>query len=183
MSSRKQKCFFFDRDGIVNRAPGPGYVESWAAFHLLPEFPVVLKKITDAGYAGVVITNQRCVARGIITEEVLLDMHRRLRALLREEYGLELLDIYYCPHERDTCECRKPKPGMIMRAAEEHNLDLAGSWVVGDQQTDVETGKRAGCRTIYVTDAPCRDDADITVPGMKELVSAIDSLLASQSSE
>jgi len=181
MTDSKQKCFFFDRDGIVNRAPGPGYVESWEEFHLLPEFPVILKKVTDAGYAAAIITNQRCVARGIITESTLIDMHGRLTKILREEYGLELIGIYYCPHERDSCECRKPKPGMLMRAAKEHNIDLSASWVVGDQQTDIETGKQAGCKTIYVTDDPWRDDADLTVASMKELVSAIDNVLASQS--
>lgn len=182
MSSRKQKCFFFDRDGIVNRSPGAGYVESWEEFHLFPEFPVVLKKVIDAGYAGVIITNQSCVAKGIITESVLLDMHARLRKMLRDEHGIDVLDVYYCPHNSDTCDCRKPKPGMILKAAAEHNLDLAGSWVVGDQHRDIETGKRAGCRTIYVTDDPQRNDADITVAGMKELVSIMDNLLASHSS-
>lgn len=182
MTEQKRKCFFFDRDGIVNRAPGPGYVESWEDFYLQPEFPVVLKKVTDAGYAAAIITNQRCVARGIITEEVLLDMHRRLMEMLKQEHGLELLDIYYCPHERDTCDCRKPQPGMLIRAASEYNIDLHESWVVGDQQTDIETGKRAGCRTIYVTDDPQCNDADLTVASMKELVSAVDTVLASQSS-
>ncbi len=181
MKSPRLKCFFFDRDGIVNRAPGPGYVERWEDFHLLPEFVEVLRKVINAGYAAAVITNQRCVARGIITEEALMDMHRRLLDILQTEYGLDLLDIYYCPHERETCDCRKPQPGMILRAAKEHCIDLGESWMVGDQHTDIETGKRAGCRTIYVTADPARDDADVTVADMKELVSQIDTVLASQS--
>ncbi len=181
MTNSQLKCFFFDRDGVVNRAPGPGYVERWEDFHLLPEFVEVLRKVTRAGYSAAVITNQRCVARGIITEEVLMDMHHRLLDTLQTEHGLDLLDIYYCPHERDSCDCRKPQPGMIRRAAREHSIDLGRSWMVGDQKTDIETGKRAGCRTIYVTANPERDDADVTVASMKELVSAIDTVLASHS--
>ena len=179
MSAAKIKCFFFDRDGIVNQSPGPGYVESWDDFHVMPEFPAILQKITDAGYAAAIITNQRCVARGIVDEETLTDMHNRLVALLHDDYGLSLLDVYCCPHERDSCECRKPKPGMILTAAEEHDIDLSASWMVGDRETDIETGKRAGCRTIYVTDDPLREDADITVASMKELVSTIDTVLVS----
>lgn len=182
MSGKPIKCFFFDRDGIVNRAPGPGYVESWAEFHLLPEFAEVLRKVTDAGYSSVIITNQRAVARGIISEDELKDMHQRLKQQLKDEHGLSLLEICYCPHERNSCDCRKPKPGMILTAAKKHNIDLSRSWMVGDQKTDVETGKAAGCRTIYVSDSPLRDDADVTVASMKELVSAIDSVLVSASS-
>jgi D-glycero-D-manno-heptose 1,7-bisphosphate phosphatase len=181
MKTAERKCFFFDRDGIVNQAPGPGYVERWEDFHILPEFVTVLSKVIEAGYSAAIVTNQRCVARGIITEAALQDMHKRLIDILRQEHGLDLLDIYYCPHERDTCDCRKPQPGMLIRAAEDHCIDLSKSWFIGDQQTDVETGKRAGCRTIYVTDDPLRDDADITVSDMKELVSIIDTVLASQS--
>ena len=183
MSKDKIKCIFFDRDGIVNQAPGPGYVESWDDFHVLPEFATILKKVTDAGYAAVIITNQRCVARGILSEDTLIDMHNKLIDLLRDDYGLSLLDIYYCPHDRDSCDCRKPQPGMILSAAEKHDIDLSASWMIGDKETDIETGKRAGCRTIYVTNDPCRDDADITVANMKELVSAIDPVLASPSSQ
>ena len=183
MTGKKLKCFFFDRDGVVNKAPGPGYVESWNDFHLMPDFATVLRKIIEAGYAAIIITNQRCVARGIVAEETLIDMHNRMRDLLKSKYGLELLDIRYCPHEKDSCDCRKPQPGMILNAAEQHNIDLSQSWMVGDQQTDIETGKRAGCRTIYVTTDPCRDDADVTVPSMKELVTVIDTVLASASSE
>jgi len=183
MTDNKIKCFFFDRDGIVNRAPGPGYVESWADFHINPEFPEILKKVTDAGYAAVIITNQRCVARRIVSENALNEMHRNLQDVLKNDYDLKLLDIYCCKHEVDSCDCRKPKPGMILTAAKKYGIDLSQSWMVGDQKTDVETGKRAGCRTIYVTDDPWRDDSDITVASMKELVSVIDSVLASASSD
>jgi D-glycero-D-manno-heptose 1,7-bisphosphate phosphatase len=177
MTDTQRKCIFFDRDGIVNQAPGPGYIESWDDFHVLPEFTEVLRKVTAAGFCAVIITNQRCVARGIVSENTLLDMHDKMRELLRNDHGLELLDIFYCPHEEDTCDCRKPQPGMILAAAQKHNIDLSQSWMIGDQPTDVETGKRAGCSTVYVSNEPQRDDSDITVSSMKELVGAIDTVL------
>lgn len=171
------KCFFFDRDGIVNAAPGPGYVERWEDFHILPEFVTSLRKVTEAGFVAIIITNQRCVARGIISESTLIDMHRRLQDELTQKYNLSLLDIVYCPHPRDSCDCRKPKPGMLLTSAEKYNIDLKSSWMVGDQAGDIEAGKRAGCKTIYVSSQPQRDDADLVVANMKELVSALDIVL------
>ena len=140
---------FFDRDGIVNRSPGPGYVERWEDFHLLPEFAEVLRIATGLGFAAVVVSNQRGVARGRMSAATVDDMHRRLREQLRSQGG-ELLDILYCPHEQGTCDCRKPQPGMLLRAASQYGLDLARSWMVGDAESDVEAGRRAGCRTIRV---------------------------------
>lgn len=179
MPDAPRKCFFFDRDGIVNEPPGPGYVTSWDEFRLLPEFPVLLRKVTDAGFSAVIITNQRGVARGLMSEDTLKEIHDRLLEELQRSFSLSILDIFYCPHERDTCSCRKPQPGMILAAAGKHNIDIASSWMVGDQASDIETGKRAGCRTIYVSASPARNDADITVTSMKELVSIIDNVLAS----
>lgn len=174
------KCFFFDRDGIVNAAPGPGYVERWEDFHILPEFVQALEKVTKAGYAAIVVTNQRCVARGIISEAALVDMHNRLKDELKQKYNLELLDIVYCPHPKDSCDCRKPQPGMLLKSAEKYNINLKASWMVGDQKSDIEAGKRAGCRTIYVSSHPERDDSDMVVADMKELVSALDIVLGSR---
>ena len=150
------KCVFFDRDGIVNKSPGPGYVERWEDFHLLPEFVDALRLVLDKGCKAVVITNQRGVARGMMSIETLDEMHSNLVALLRDKYGLELLDILVCPHERDSCDCRKPKPGMLLEAAEKHGIDLSVSWMIGDHETDVEAGRSAGCRTVRV----CPDAED-----------------------
>ena len=145
-----KRCVFFDRDGIVNRSPGPGYVERWNDFFLFPEFIDVLRLVDAAAYVAVVVTNQRGVARGLMTRETVEDIHRRLQDLLREQSGLTLLDILYCPHEEGECDCRKPRPGMLIEAARRHGIDLAASWMVGDSEHDVEAGKRAGCRTIRV---------------------------------
>ena len=149
---------FFDRDGIVNLSPGAGYVERWEDFHLQPEFVEVLRLVTRLGFAAVVVSNQRGVARGRMSAATVDDMHRRLREQLRAQGG-DVLDVLYCPHERDTCDCRKPQPGMLLRASAQYGLDLARSWMVGDAESDVEAGRRAGCRTIRVGgDGPTRAD-------------------------
>jgi len=167
------KCVFFDRDGIVNRSPGPGYVERWEDFHLLPEFVAILKIVRRLGFHAVIVTNQRGVALGKMTAETVEDIHARLRALLRHEHGLELLDILYCPHDRDACECRKPKPGMLLEAARRHRLHLASSWMVGDSASDVEAGRSAGCRTIRVGDGTGGAESDVRVKDMAALKSSI----------
>lgn len=168
------KAFFFDRDGVVNQVPQEGkrYIETWEEFHLMPGFVDVMRQVSDAGYVSVVITNQRGVGRGIVPQEELDRIHGNLKRELEEVHGLTLTDIYYCPHAEDGCACRKPAPGMILEAAETHNLDLSGSWMVGDQPKDIEAGRAAGCRTIYVGE---REDveADVCVASMRELDSLI----------
>lgn len=165
-----KKCIFFDRDGIVNQSPGPGYVERWADFHLLPEFVEILRLVTELGYVAVVITNQQGVGRNIMSSATLDDMHQRLRAQLKEQAGLELLDIFTCTHLHEAdCPCRKPKPGMILEAARKHSLDLTRSWMIGDSPKDVEAGRAAGCRTILVNPAATPDLADFTFNSMADL--------------
>ncbi|MEI7881430.1 MAG: HAD-IIIA family hydrolase, partial [bacterium] len=165
-----KKCIFFDRDGIVNQSPGPGYVERWEDFHILPEFVDILRIVTELGYAAVIITNQRGVARGIMTLATLEDIHQRLRATLKEQHGLELLDIFTCTHAREAdCDCRKPKPGMLFEAARKHSLDLKNSWMIGDSPKDAEAGRAAGCHTILVNPSVTPELADLTFDSMAEL--------------
>jgi D-glycero-D-manno-heptose 1,7-bisphosphate phosphatase len=172
------KCVFFDRDGIVNESPGPGYVERWQDFHLLPEFVEALRITTRLGYGAVIITNQRGVARGIMTAETVAEIHQRLQDTLKELYGLSLLDIRVCPHDRDACECRKPKPGMLLDAAERHGIDLTQSWMVGDSPSDAEAGRAAGCRTILVGPKGAPGLADYYFTGMADLCLALEGLLS-----
>ncbi len=170
-----KKCFFFDRDGIVNESPGPEkYVERWEDFHLMPGFVKVLRRVTALGYASVVVTNQRCVALGRLTPGDLERMHDQLRALLRDRHGLALTDILYCPHDRGVCDCRKPKPGLLLEAARRHAFDLPASWMVGDSATDVEAGQAAGCRTIWVGEKRLAGSATVSVDSLE----ALDSLIA-----
>jgi len=170
-------CVFFDRDGIVNKSPGPGYVERWEDFHLVPYFVDALRVATERGYAALIVTNQRGVALGLMTEETLVDMHGRLRGLLRDEHGLDVLDVFYCPHHRDTCDCRKPKPGMLLDAACLHDIDLARSWMVGDSERDIEAGHRAGCRAVLVSDGPAETAAEHRFHYMRELPALLERVL------
>jgi D-glycero-D-manno-heptose 1,7-bisphosphate phosphatase len=171
------KCVFFDRDGIVNQHPGPGYVGRWKDFHLLPEFVDVLRLVRQKGYVAVIVSNQRGVALGNITSAIVDDLHHRLRTVLKEQHGLELLDVFYCPHDRNQCECRKPKPGMLLEAARRHAIDLNQSWMIGDSLKDVEAGKAAGCRTVLVNATETSDQADEQVTDMAALRSSIAKIL------
>ena len=175
------KCVFFDRDGIVNRSPGPGYVERWDDFHLLPEFVDSLRIARNLGYVAVVITNQRGIAVGCMTTASVEDIHQRLRAELKDQHGLDLLDILYCPHDRDDgCDCRKPKPGMIREAARRHGIDLTQSWMIGDSHKDVEAGHSAGCRTVWVSTKATLGPADFVFTDMAALRDGIAKLLESK---
>jgi len=174
-----RKCVFFDRDGIVNESPGPGYVERWEDFVLLPEFVDVLRTVGDMGFESVIITNQRGVARGIVPQSEIGRIHGNLEETLKESHDLELLDIFCCPHDNNECSCRKPQPGMLLAAAEKHGIDLPGSWMIGDNEKDVEAGRNAGCRTILVSEADVETIADYKVGSMAELSSVIRQLLGS----
>ena len=171
-------CVFFDRDGIVNRSPGPGYVHRWEDFELMPEFVTALRIVRDAGYEAVVVTNQRCVATGVVPAGEVERIHRELKACLSREYGLNLTDILYCPHDNGQCDCRKPQPGMLIEAARRHRLDLSRSWMIGDSERDVEAGRGAGCRTVLVGRVAGPGVADYRVDDMSELPSLLERVLA-----
>lgn len=176
---RLKRCVFFDRDGIINVSPGPGYVERWEDFEWMPGIGPVLQTVSSAGFASAIISNQRCVSRGIVTAETVDGIHRNLREEAESRWGVIFLDVLYCPHGDGECTCRKPQPGMILKAAEEHDLDLSGSWMVGDQERDIEAGRRAGCRTILVNgDEKRRTSADYHVADLCRLQRTLVSLLA-----
>ena len=172
-----KRCVFFDRDGVVNESPGPGYVERWEDFRFIPAFADALRVVREHGYVAVIVSNQRGVALGRMTQAAVEDMHAQLRALLRDTYGEELLDIFFCPHDRNQCTCRKPQPGMLLAAAARHDIDLSSSWMVGDMEKDIEAGRAAGCRTIRIGDADASSGADFTVRDMSALVPLLDRLL------
>lgn len=144
-----KKCVFFDRDGVVNRSPGPEYVTRVEDFEILPEFIASLRVVKSRGYLAIVVSNQRGVALGRMTRETVDRIHAHLSETLAAE-GLALDAIYYCPHDNGECDCRKPAPGMLLKAATEFGIDLSASWMVGDSLRDVEAGKRAGCRTVLI---------------------------------
>jgi histidinol-phosphate phosphatase family protein len=168
---------FFDRDGVVNASPGPGYVERWEDFHLLPGFVKALAVVRAKGYDAVVVTNQRGVSLGRVAAGTVADMHDRLRAVLLRRHGLALLDVLVCPHgNEDGCGCRKPRPGMLLEAARRHGIDLAASWMVGDNPRDVQAGQAAGCRTVFVG-REAEPAADRCVPDVDALAELLAELL------
>ena len=145
-------CVFFDRDGVVNRSPGPGYVNHRDDFHILPGFADCVRAAADKGCPAVIVTNQRGLSRGLTPPDQLAAMHAKLRAELARE-GLALLDILICPAADDAHPDRKPNPGMLRTAAERHGLDLAKSWMIGDRESDVQTGQNAGVAATVLVDA------------------------------
>lgn len=145
------KAVFLDRDGVINRkAPEGQYVTRWEDFHLLPGVIEGIAKLNRAGVRVIVVTNQRCVAKGLLTESDLKELHGTMCEHFAQA-GARIDAIYYCPHGLDAgCDCRKPAPGMLLRAAKLHNLDLTSSWMIGDSGSDIQAGKNAGCRTVRV---------------------------------
>lgn len=169
----RRPCVFFDRDGIVNVSPGPGrYVEKEEDFHLIEGFVRALAVARDKGYEAVIVTNQRGVSRGRMTLATVVAIHRSLEGSLKSR-GLALRDILVCTDLEEHAPRRKPNPGMLLEAAEKHHLDLAASWMVGDQERDVEAGRRAGCRTVFVGSAP-PPAADYAVADMDQLAAFLD---------
>lgn len=159
-------CVFFDRDGVVNRSPGPGYVNHLDDFHLLPGFAACVRAAAAKGIPSIVVTNQRGVTRGLTPPDQLEAMHARIRDELARE-GLALLDLLVCTADDNAHPDRKPNPGMLLTAAQRHHLDLAKSWMVGDRESDVQTGHNAGvAATVLVDDGSAPTAATHRVPDM-----------------
>jgi D-glycero-D-manno-heptose 1,7-bisphosphate phosphatase len=132
----KRRCVFLDRDGVINVAPKPGdYILRWEDFEFIPTITDWIRLFNTLGYLVIVVTNQRCVARGMISREALDDIHRRMIEELAA-CGARIDDVYCCPHENDACDCRKPKPGMVESATAKWNIDLAESMLIGDSPRD-----------------------------------------------
>lgn len=157
----KQKAIFLDRDGTINKYVG--FLREIEQFELLPNTSEAIKKINNSGYLAIVVTNQPVVARGEVTFEQLDQIHNKMETLLGKD-GAYLDGIYFCPHHphkgfegeipelKVECECRKPKPGMLLQAAKDFNIDLSKSWMIGDSDNDILAGENAGCFTARVTE-------------------------------
>jgi dolichol-phosphate mannosyltransferase len=148
----RYKAVFLDRDGTIAR--DVHYCRRVEDFEILPGVPEAIRLLNQNGFKVVVITNQSGIARGYFTEETLAQIHQVMKAKLAE-HGARVDAIYYCPHHPDEgCECRKPKPKLILQAAEEMGLSLEASCMVGDMQQDMKAGRAAGCKTALVTTGP-----------------------------
>jgi len=149
------KAIFLDRDGTL--IEDPGYINNPDQIKLLDGVAEALAELKALGYKLIVTSNQSGVARGIVTEKTLAEIHNRLKQLLAEKGG-HLDKIYYCPYHpegvipkyRKESDCRKPNPGMLLAAAGEMNVDLGESWVIGNSSRDIEAGLRTGCQTILL---------------------------------
>lgn len=141
---------FLDRDGVINRKLDEDYVKHWGEFEFLPGAKEALKILTEKNYRLIVVTNQRGIARGWMTEDDLHKIHARMMAELLDA-GAEITAIFCCPHDKDQCDCRKPKTGMFLLAQRHYpDLDFAQSVLIGDSASDMEAGKGVGCRTIFI---------------------------------
>ena len=164
----RQKAIFLDRDGTINKYVG--FLRNIDDFELICGVTEAIRKINSSGYLAIVITNQPVIARGEVTYKQLNEIHNKMETLLGNE-GAYLDAIYFCPHHphkgyegevaelKIDCDCRKPKPGMLLKAAKDYNIDLSKSWMIGDDDNDVLAGEAAGCRSIKLNKGECLIDA------------------------
>ena len=155
----KQKAIFLDRDGTINKYVG--FLRNIDEFELIDGVAEAIRLVNESGYLAIVVTNQPVVARGEVTVPQLQEIHNKLETLLGNA-GAYLDGIYFCPHHPNKgyegevselkidCDCRKPKPGMLLEAAQDFNIDLLQSWMIGDGEIDVKAGQNAGCRTALI---------------------------------
>src|SRR3990170_3023018 len=170
----KKKPVFLDRDGtIVVHEP---YLSSPDQLKLLPNAAEGIRLFKESGYLVIVITNQSGIARGFFDEERLTLIHKKLMSMLKDE-GVEIDDIYYCPHYTEgvveeyklDCDCRKPKPKMLLDAAKKHNIDLIQSLMIGDSEVDMLAGKNAGCKCVLIKNG-CTDSTNTASITMMDYV-------------
>lgn len=173
----KQKAVFLDRDGTINKYVG--FLRNIDEFELIDGVADAIKKINAFGYLAIVITNQPVIARGEVSFEELEVIHNKMETLLGKE-GAYLDAIYYCPHHphkgyegerlelKFDCDCRKPKPGMLLKAANDFNIDLSRSWMIGDGEIDIKVGINAGCQTALIGEGSYGQTA--TVQSLKAFV-------------
>ena len=183
-----QRAVFLDRDGTM--IEDVGYLDRLERLQLFPYSIDAVRLLNRGGYKVIVVTSQNGIAQGVLTEEFLVEAHAYLSKLC-EEAGAKVEGYYYCPHSphaavdryRIDCECRKPKPGMILAAARDHAIDLAQSFVIGDRWRDIEMGIAAGTRAVLVgtgygrTEATRRPANIPVVPVAATLIEAVSVIL------
>jgi D-glycero-D-manno-heptose 1,7-bisphosphate phosphatase len=178
--NNKQKAVFLDRDGTINKHVG--FLSNIDDFELLPGVPEAIREINEKGFLAIVVTNQPVIARGEATYKQLQEIHNKMETLLGLK-GAYLDGIYFCPHHphkgyegevpelKIECDCRKPKPGLILKAARDFNIDLSQSWIIGDGENDIRAGKAAGCKTTLI--GVGNYEQDKTVESLEDFVKCI----------
>jgi len=145
-----RRCVFLDRDGVINEKPAPHeYVRNWSEFRFLPNIVDWIRLFNALDYLVIVVSNQRGIARGIMSAADVEEIHRNMLAELAAR-GALVHDIFYCPHEQGRCECRKPRPGLVIAAREKWNIDLAQSVLIGDSDADEQLAANCGLKFVRV---------------------------------
>ena len=149
MNNNKQKVIFLDRDGVINKEVG--YLHKIEDFEFIDGVFDACKQFQTLDYKIVIITNQSGIARGYYPEE---DFHTVTKWMIEQfnAQNIDILDVFFCPHRPESnCECRKPRPGMLLEAQDKHNIDMGNSWMIGDKEADVAAANAAGINnTILV---------------------------------
>ncbi len=162
------RAVFLDRDGVLTRER-PDYVKNPDELQVLPGIGPPLRDLRNMGFRLVIVTNQSVVGRGLATREEMDKIHNKLQSELKR-MDCSIDAIYYCPHlPGEGCSCRKPEPGLILRAAKDLGIDVSASWMIGDKEIDVEAARRAGCHALRV---------ETNVGDLRKVVASIQSVEA-----
>jgi len=169
--AKPRRAAFLDRDGTLNvRPPEHDYVKSLGEFAWLSGAVDGAVALARAGFLLFVVSNQRGIARGLVTEQTLAEIEQEIQRGLAP-HGVQITAFRYCPHQLDEgCDCRKPRPGLILELAAAHDIDLESSWTVGDSPADVEAGRAAGTQTALIATA---GNADRVAPSLADVAAAI----------
>ena len=144
------KIIFLDRDGVINKkAPEHDYIKKWEEFKFLPNVDTAIKLFNEAGFKVILITNQRGIARGIMSMDDLHIIHKKMcKELALKKAKID--DIFVCPHDEGECNCRKPKPGMFLEAVAKFDIDVSKSAMIGDHAGDLIAAKAAGVSRLFL---------------------------------
>ena len=157
-STKTKKIIFIDRDGVINEDIIGDYIKRWEDFHFIPGSVEAMKKLCQAGFGIVIISNQAGIGDGIYSENVLKEITRKMLAALKKK-EVEIQGVYYCLHGKEAnCECRKPKTGLFKQAAHDILFELSKTYFVGDKAADVQAGKNFGLRTLFVLTGHGKND-------------------------
>ncbi len=172
-SPPKPRAIFFDRDGVINARILGGYVRHWNEFELLEGVIETLRSVKQRGYLAIIITNQRGVGAGMMSEADLTNVHEELQRAMKQKSGVQFDDIVFCTDSDRTSARRKPSPAMLLEAAEKWNIDLPNSWMIGDSISDIEAGARAGTKTAYLVTAHSEE-----IPNATKIIHRLEEILA-----
>lgn len=159
---KTKKALFLDRDGVICEAlPRSQYLTRWEEFKLMPGIGELIDDAKIKGYLAIVITNQPQISRGMVSEKEIISINGRMNELLDGKLDA----VYHCPHRNeDNCDCRKPKPGMLLNAGKDFEIDFSESFFLGDADKDIKAGQAAGCRTIFLNNEHNKEELKNCAP-------------------